>query len=617
MKPARLGVPLFVVVTERPDRPGALSPERLMPFVSQWVAKYDEGDWLIDTAAGVALFNPSLRMERNGRMVGMVLRGNMRVSATREVVSVEDLGRELSRQPIEVLSTLRGNFVLAHWDAELQRLTLARDHLGRKSIFHRRVDDLTLFCSEPGPLQRVPGAEITVADRRSLFWFLAFGGPYPGATLVEGLRQLPAAHFVHWSPGMPVQEVRYWTPLGLVPPARADAAFESAAVTLLQGAIANEMACEAGYCLSLSGGTDLTLLLALAKAAHVGPTFAANVRFEAGLDANEDEYATFAARHFDVPLKLVTLGHADALDLFEQVVGLLPEPCAAWAALSHAALLAGVREAGCDHLCSGFGSDEIFGGYDHYRSAALAAMAAEKQLGTAPGNDTQHFTSLDPSAVSARSYFSGVARFFNEGALARYLEPPYNRWRQDLGQRRFYEECFRLDSNAAPIQAMVAHECQHRIPDIVLKSFEPLAARYGVETAYPFLDPDLCRLAASLPLTDRYRTANGKFVRDRRQLLPEFKWALNQLAASWIPEAIVSRPRKSYTAPFALWMREPRFARRVTEMIGDSRLWHLGIIRKSALDDIFGRLETGPGPRAHQLWCLLVLARWCDVHAVN
>lgn len=613
MRQARLGRPALAVVAHRPQAESALDPGFLAALVHCWSEGFAEHDWLIDRAAGIALHKPDVANEAGG----MLLRGTLRVGSASPIADAPDLATAIGRSPHATIGALRGSFTLIHWDSASRTMTCARDPLGRRALFHRRVSDHTVFCSEPGPLVDLPGGTGPLVDRRSLFWFLAFGGPFPGTTLTDGLHQLPAGHLLQWTPGSGMIGQRYWTPLGAPLHQGDEPEFVQAVLQALRDALVGELKPAPRYCLSLSGGVDSTLLLALATELDLPPELALNVRFEAGFDANEDDYAAFAARNFGVPFEAVTLESGQALALFEQVVGQLIEPCAAWAALSHAALLGRTRAALCDSLLSGYGADEIFGGYDHFRIAALAADTAARRAGTAPGSATHQMTQLDPTGFAARSAWTGVARFFDNGALRRHLLPPFNRWRQDLAQRAFYQEGYGIDPAAEPVAMMIAHECQHRIPDIVLKSFEPLAARYGVETAYPFLDPDLCRIATALTLTGRYRDAQGRFQRDRRRLLPQFKWALNRIAAAHVPAAITARPRKSYTAPFALWMRDPAFSRRVLDMIAGSRLWQLGMIRRDALDSIVAGLEAGPGPRAHELWCLLVLARWCDVHAVR
>lgn len=612
MKPARLGVPLLVVAARHAHV--RLSPELLQPLVARWSEEFSAEEWLIDVEAGLAIFRPNLRCAGDGGPGGMVLRGNLRSASADGFGTIEQLETQLSRDPVATLRDIRGDFALAHWDAAHRRLIVARDQLGRRTIFQRVMADIVLFCSEPTPLWVLPDESGVVVDRRSLFWFLAFGGPSPGASLVDGVTQLRAGHFLRWSPALPVEETRYWTPLGRARTDPRDPAFDTVVTERLGAALVGENDGERGFAIALSGGTDSSLLLALAVGLGHRPRFAANVRFETGVDANEDAYAAYVAREFGVPFKCVTLDARAGLSLFEQVIGNMPEPCAAWAAMSHAALVQGVREECCDHLCSGFGADEIFGGYDQYRIAAGTAIRAAARLGSAPGRALHDAVAIDPSGLAGQTFFTGIARFFNDAALGRSLHPPYDRWRQALWQRAFYEECYRLDPNAEPVQTMVAHECQHRIPDIVLKSFEPIAERYGVATAYPFLDPDLCRIATALTLTDRYRTPGGEFALDRRRLLPDYKWALGQVARTRLPPAIVARSRKSYTAPFALWMREPYFARRILEMIADSRLWELGMLRRTALDETIAHLEAGPGRHAHQLWCLLVLARWCDLY---
>src|SRR5205085_2436709 len=84
-----------------------------------------------------------------------------------------------------------------------------------------------------------------------------------------------------------------------------------------------------------------------------------------------------------------------------------------------------------------------------------------------------------------------------------------------------------------------------RSPDLLFANFEPLARQLGVEVSYPFLDPDVVRLAAGLAVESRYCTPQGQFSRRLRDLQPQFKHALLTLARDRVPEAILNRPRKS------------------------------------------------------------------------
>ncbi len=617
MLPARLASPIVGAFANTDDGQSLLTPEALFPHVARWTVEPDPDEWFIDPR-GVALFRPSgLFASPSGSMSGIALRGNLRVPSNISADGTEPLSAALHNEPEAVIRACRGDFLVAHVSGTDGRLILARNHLGTRSFYLRRVGPLTVFASEPDALTGTIGDAPIEADRRSLFWFLAFGGPEPGRTLVRNVRQVPAAHLVQVVPGMPPVIRRYWTPLDANASKEASPAVLDRIEQTLLRATLSELPIDRPFALGLSGGVDSSLLLAHMQAQEAPPVCAVNVRFESGQDANEDGYARFAADRFGVPLEIVRVSADQALDLLDNVVGLLPEPCAAWAALSHAAVLGRLRECGIDHLVSGFGSDEIFGGYDHFRIAAGNAIRAARRAGFSDPRGLYDDLGMNQRPREISWLFPGVARFFSDAALRQHLRQPWRRWSCSATQVAFYREAVAMKPEAEPIELFVAHECQHRIPDIVLKSFEPVGRRFGVSSGYPFLDPEMCRLAAGLRLEDRYRTAAGAFSLTRTRLLPQYKWALMQLALRHLPKPLLERQRMSYTAPFAIWMRDPRFARYVNERIDGSRLWDLGMLERSAYEEARNNLEAGPGPMAHRLWILLVLAMWCDRYAAH
>jgi asparagine synthetase B (glutamine-hydrolysing) len=162
------------------------------------------------------------------------------------------------------------------------------------------------------------------------------------------------------------------------------------------------------------------------------------------------------------------------------------------------------------------------------------------------------------------------------------------------------------------MEMMVAHECQHRIPDLLFASFEPASRRLSVEMNYPFLDPDLVRLVSGLSVESRYRTPAGQFSIRLEELHPRFKHAMLEVARDRVPDAIRERPRKSFTAPFGGWMFEPSFADAVLTRLRRSRFREHGIVRPDWLDRVMRRIVPGPSPWVFQLWALVTLTGWYD-----
>jgi asparagine synthetase B (glutamine-hydrolysing) len=219
---------------------------------------------------------------------------------------------------------------------------------------------------------------------------------------------------------------------------------------------------------------------------------------------------------------------------------------------------------------------------------------------------------LEETQSARRTLYPGVARFFRDGDLQRALHEPYCKWQYAPACRAFYRECRQMKPGAEIVEMMVAHECQHRIPDLLLANFEAVSRRSGVEVVYPFLDPDVVQLGTALTVESRYRNASGKFSLELKRLNPRFKYAMMRVAEDRVPREIRERPRKSYTAPFGGWLFEQDFARPVLDRLRRSRLWDIGLIRREWLDQILAGVLPGPNPWVFQLWALVTLAGWYD-----
>ena len=362
----------------------------------------------------------------------------------------------------------------------------------------------------------------------------------------------------------------------------------------------------------LSGGVDSTYLSATVVALGAPPRHAFTASFDPLYGMNETQYAAAVAEWIGLDHQVVPLDGEQAVELLETVVLAAAEPTAAWACLTHVQILARARTLGIEGLLSGLGADEIFGGYDHFRGFQARFLRHARRHPAPPGIDDFEALLLPESQASRRVLYPGIARFFDDTALRQGLEEPFRDWRYASHLRSFYRECRRLKPEAQFMEMMVAHECQHRIPDMLFGHFETLSRQMGVEVRYPFLDPDVVRGVVGLAVESRYRTPAGRFSLRLRDLQPGFKHAMLQLAADRVPAEIVHRPRKSFTAPFGGWLSEPAFAGPVIGALRRSRLWDRGLVKPEWLSHVLERVGPYPSPALFQLWVLVALAGWYD-----
>lgn len=594
-----------------------LTQQTLQTWTSQ--ERADSSDWWINRDAGVALFRPQVRLDHAQGQSVLSIRGLIRpregkpsAPSQADNHSSKILSEILERDALAIRD-LRGQWVLACWDDNRRRLLVARDHLGQRVIFTRTDPDLFIFCSELSPLLRLRGKSVEL-DEETAFWYLSFGRPTPGRTLARGVGRLPAAHLISWGPGNAPLEQRYWSPLKPDSQPTDSPELHDAIQQALDRSIAEYCSLETPQGVFLSGGTDSTYLVTTASSLSGVELTAFTSAFEDELGINDDvRYASEVAAGLDVPHRVVPLHAGEALEILEEEVLLADEPCAAFASLTHFKLLATAKELGVGWMLSGLGADEIFGGYDnfHYYYARYLEFCSQHQL--PPGMDGFDFLLLQDDSVMSPVLYGGITRLFSDHVIRDKFLEPYRSWKYTPYLHAFYRECRRIKPEANPIEMMVSHECQHRIPEMLFANFEPISRRAGIGVHYPWLDPDVVELAAGLDVLARYRTPAGDWSPHIDELVPGFKHTLMRVYEGKVPEKVLRRPIKTFTAPFREWFAKPDFAAPIIARVRASRFWERGIVKREWLDWLdFPTGQLKANFPFFQTWGLITFTAWYD-----
>ena len=523
-------LPLFGAVAQTARGRQRLTPEYLHQWTRRWVTAPVPADWWIDKGAGVALFRPEIVLDRaDGHQAVLGIRGVVVAGGRREPpdgwpgvahpTGAHTVLYDLLDRDTAAVAALRGQFSLAFWDGRRRRLMLGRDHLGQRGVFVHRDSDTLVFCSELAPLLGAAQSPCTL-DPEGALWYLAFGMPPLGRTLAAGVDRLPAAHVLWWEPGHPPVEQRYWTPLDPEAPRDAGPETVTAIRSALDRAVSRAVSGRPEPGLLLSGGVDSTYLAVTAATLGCRPR-AFTAEFVPGYGMNETEYATAVAEWLGLHLSVVTLSPGQAAQVLEEVVLPAAEPCAAWATMTYDSVLAAARGAGVDAVLSGLGADEIFGGYDHFRGYYSRLIRYQRRHARPAGSGPLEALMMTETQAARRVLYPGIARFFDDPSLRSAMTSGFRDWHYASRLRAFYRECLRLKPDAHAMELMVAHECQHRIPDLLHANFEPIVRQFGMEMHYPFLDPDVVRLVAGLSVESRYRTRTGQFLSGVRHYIPD------------------------------------------------------------------------------------------------
>jgi asparagine synthase (glutamine-hydrolysing) len=271
---------------------------------------------------------------------------------------------------LQCLHYLRGEFALVLWDAKQRRLVAARDRFGIKPLFYAWHKGTLYLASEVKALfaMGVPARW----DEESVYNSVTFGG-YQSRTLYKGVHQIPPGHFLIATGGH-VQVNRYWDfnypKAGQSGPARSDADYIAEFRHELEEAVRIRLRADVPVGVYLSGGLDSCSVLGLAARHHPEPIRAFTLTFE-DVAYDEGAIAKEMAELAGAEFNPIPIGQRTLADHFADAIAQCETVCVNAHGVAKYLLSRAVRDAGYKVVITGEGSDEILGGYAHFRRDML------------------------------------------------------------------------------------------------------------------------------------------------------------------------------------------------------------------------------------------------------
>jgi asparagine synthase (glutamine-hydrolysing) len=292
----------------------------------------------------------------------------------------EDLGPQC-------LHRLRGEFAFVVWDEVHRTMFAARDRFGIKPLYYAVHRETLYFASEVKALfaAGVPARW----DAESVSNSVELGG-HQMRTLYEGV---PPGHYV-LATDRHIQVNQYWD--FNYPRAqdtlsqRSDADYAAELRHTLEEAVRLRLRADVPVGCYLSGGLDSCAALGLAALHRRDPIRAFTLTFDRGDYDEEKEAKEMAARagaeFFPIPIR-----QDDLADHFSEAILQSETFCINAHGVAKYLLSRAVRDAGYKVVITGEGSDEILGGYAHFRRD----MLLYNQQGQSPAEIATLLDSLD------------------------------------------------------------------------------------------------------------------------------------------------------------------------------------------------------------------------------
>lgn len=501
----------------------------------------------------------------------------------------------------------RGMFAFALYDKRRQSLFLARDRLGIKPLFFSLIDGRTVvFGSELKILKAHPGLPRQLEPQAVEDYFTLGYVPEP-KTIYKGVYKLNPGHTLLLERGKPMpQQRRYWD----IPFSPVDRGTEEELqlelFERLREAVDIRMVAEVPLGAFLSGGVDSSAVVAAMAQLQSDPVNTCAIGFDVP-QFNETDFARQVAQRYKTN-HFEQVVQSDDFDLLDTLASLYDEPYADSSAIPTYRVCQLARERVTVAL-SGDGGDENLAGYRRYRWH----MNEERLRSALPlgirrpvfGALGRLYPKLDwaPRVFRAKTTFESLARNSVEAYLhsvsitseAQRQEMFSGALHSELQGYRAVETFNRHAQQSPtddPLSLIQYLDMKTYLVGDILTKVDRASMAHSLEVRVPLLDHKFVEWTSGLPVSDKLRGAEGKYI-------------LKKALEPHLPHDVLYRPKMGFGVPLGKWFRGP-LRERLRSSLLEGGLADTGLFNQTYLEKLVNDHQSGLREYSAPLWSLMM-----------
>lgn len=500
---------------------------------------------------------------------------------------------------------LNGMFSIALWDTRERTLRLYRDRFGVKPLFYCARGNSLVFGSEIKTILCAPGVSREL-DYAALSHFLSLRNIPAPYTIYRDIRALLPGQMLTWNEEQGAQVSRWYElPTAITWGEPDEETLVERIDELLRDAVRLRLRSDVRYGAYLSGGIDSSTVVAITCEFSPTPVKTFTLAFADAPEFKQDAfYARQIAERYGTEHHECVMSWKDLQDELTTVIHHLDQP---FAGVISSFWLSRFMKQYVTVALSGDGADDMFGSYGHHR---LVWPLAEMRRAYDEGRS---LSDVD------LSFFRGREDFVSH--LAQY--PPWE-WRLAYGAfmehekvrllttrgrelllpyhtteflREIYERC---DAGADELNKMLYLDINTLLPNEILYFNDMLSMAHSLEVRTPFLDFRLAELACSIPGSLKIRQGKLKYI-------------LRRVAARYVPQQILERPKEGFVLPKNAWLRQG-MSGLLREVLAPERLALHGYFEREQVNSLIANFRAGDDALTFKIWTLLVFQLWYEDH---
>jgi len=512
-----------------------------------------------------------------------------------------------------------GMFAFALWDTHTRRLHLGRDRLGIKPLYYGWCGKTLLFGSELKALRAHPAFQTDI-DRTALTLYLRYGyipAPY---SIYQNIFKLTPGTILTIEENNPTQPQAYWSLQQVAEQGAANPLHTSAAelVTeldaVLRTSVRDRMIADVPLGAFLSGGIDSSLIVALMQAQSNQPVKTFTIGFhEAAFD--EARFARAVAQHLGTAHTELYVSPAEALAVIPQLPHIYDEPFADSSQIP-TFLVAQLARQSVTVSLSGDGGDELFSGYSRYtqthqlwrglrplpafiRRGTGYALRTATRLGLQMSSQPRLNRMMDRAAKFANLMDVNAPQALYHG-LVSFHPQPETVVQNGFSPATFFTDPTRWPPHLSLDEWMMYADTSTYLPDDILVKLDRATMAVSLEGRVPLLDDHrVIEFAWRIPSDLKVRAGQGK-------------WLLRQLLYSYVPPALVDRPKMGFSVPIDAWLRGP-LRSWAEALLAPARLKREGFFRPEPILQKWQAHLSGKRNWTNFIWTVLMFQAWQEV----
>lgn len=496
---------------------------------------------------------------------------------------------------IELLQKLRGMYAFAIWNREKKEMLMARDIFGIKPLFYTQTKKDFVFGSEIKSILKFPNVK-KVFNPEALESYLSFQYSVLNETFFKGIFRLPPAHYLLWKDGS-IEVKRYYSPEFNTD----DSITFDEAVKKVNDVMKNSIEAHkisdtevGGF---LSGGVDSSYIVARS---NLDKTFSVGFDYPR---CNEIPLAKTLSDYVGVKNKSKLITTEEYFEEFPKIMNHADEPLSdpSCIALYFLCKLASEQ---VKVVLSGEGSDELFGGYNIYKSPI--ALKPMRVIPRPVRRGVRRVLTKLPVNFKGKNYliragedleerYIGNAYIFHTDEVYKMLKKPIKKYTPQSITKPIYDRVKDKDE----ITKMQYLDINTWLWGDILNKADTMSMAHSLEVRVPFLDKEVAKVAFSIPVehrVDKYET----------------KRYFRKAAGEFMPDITAERKKLGFPIPVRNWLREDKYYNIVKETLTSREAEEF--FNTDYLVKLLDRHYNQKADNSRKIWTVYAFLVWYQKH---